>query len=78
MALRKNGETEPVGFVICLDSLCTCDEFGTPHFFSRGERVRANHWAVKQAAVFFADDGEPDSQYRNLLSRLYGDRVEGE
>jgi hypothetical protein len=38
--------------------------------------VRSNHWAVKQAAPFFADDGEPDSHYRNLLSKLYGDSVE--
>jgi hypothetical protein len=77
MALRKNADTpETESFAICLDACCVADEDGVPHYFARGERVRASHWAVSKAAPLFAADGEPDSHYRNLLSRLYGDRVE--
>jgi hypothetical protein len=82
MALRKNSNattngTEAVAFSIALDSFCTADKFGTPHYFSRGERVRSDHWAVAQAGVLFAPDGEPDSVYRGLLSNLYGAHVQG-
>ena len=80
MALRKtinvNADgTEAVAFSIALDSFCTADKFGTPHYFSRGERVRSDHWAVAQASVLFAPDGQPDSVYRGLLSNLYGAHV---
>jgi hypothetical protein len=71
--MAKNKTAEGVGFSICLDSLCTLNPTtGAPEYFARGERVHSDHWAVAQAAPFFADDGEPDSHYRNLLSNLYG------
>jgi hypothetical protein len=75
--MSKNKTPEPVGFVVCLDGLCIHDANSVPHFFARGELVRADHPLV-QGNPFFLPAGEADSHYRAALGNFYGAHVQGE